>query len=58
MGRTTQEQLHLYVSKTQVQLLKDAARATRRTQQSLLREGLEWVLMRYGGKAKEGKRDE
>ena len=47
MGRTIKTQVPLYLIDEKVELLRTAAVKTGRTQQDLLREGLDMVLAKY-----------
>jgi hypothetical protein len=47
MGRTIKTQVPLYLIDEKVELLRTAAEKSGRTQQDLLREGLEMVLAKY-----------
>jgi len=47
MGRTIKTQVPLYLIDEKVELLRTAAEKTGRTQQDLLREGLDMVLAKY-----------
>jgi hypothetical protein len=47
MGRTIKTQVPLYLIDEKVELLRTAAEQTGRTQQDLLREGLDMVLAKY-----------
>jgi hypothetical protein len=47
MGRTIKTQVPLYLIDEKVALLRTAAEKTGRTQQDLLREGLDMVLAKY-----------
>ncbi len=46
-GRTLNEQVALYLTPDKAEELRATARRTARTQQELLREGVELVLRRY-----------
>jgi predicted DNA-binding protein len=47
MGRTIKTQVPLYLIDEKVERLRTAAEKTGRTQQDLLREGLDMVLAKY-----------
>ena len=47
MGRTVNTQVALYLAPEKVESLREVAQRTGRTQQELLREGLDLILVKY-----------